>query len=152
MIRFTRKLCKKITNTGDTCYTLAIPREIAEVLRLEDGGLVSLEARYRYDGDRWIQDHFVIKNYDDSIKATTEIFDPLGVHSGDGTYGFVDVEIEPKTKGPSRVVEEGRITDFRHSIQQLRAALRFVATEQRRAGLVPSGGLVPGFEPTDWQL
>ncbi len=134
MIQFRRRLTKKITNTG-VSYTLAIPREVAEVLRLEDGGLVSLEARYRYDGDQWIQDHFEIRNYDDSRKATIEIFDPSRVHSGDGTYGFADVEIKPKTKGPSRGVAEGRIFDPRHTIRQLRAALRFVAAEQRAAGL-----------------
>lgn len=130
MIQFRRRLSKKITKSG-VHYTISIPREIVEVLRLEDGGLVSLEARYRYDGDQWVQDHFEIRNYDDSRKATIEIFDPSRVHSGDGTYGFVDVEIKPKTKGPSRGVAEGRITDPRHSLRQIRAAIRFVAAEQR---------------------
>lgn len=125
MIRFTRKLTKKITNTG-TCYTLAVPREIADELKLPDGGLVSLRI--------WAhRNEVLVENYEDSWKATIEIFDPARVHSGDGTYGFVDVEVKPKTRGRSRGFVEGKITDPTNTVRQLKLALRWVKADCSRA-------------------
>ncbi len=120
MIRFTRKLTKKITNTGD-CYVLAIPREVAEVLRLEDGGLVSLRI--------WAhRNEVLIENYDDSWHPYQEVFSPA-------KPGFVDVEIEPKTRGPSRGFAEGRITDPRQLLRDVRVLIKFIDASQRAAGL-----------------
>ena len=49
MVSFTRTLQKHVTKTG-TYYVLSIPREIAQDLQLEAGGLCSLEVRARPKG------------------------------------------------------------------------------------------------------
>lgn len=44
MMTFTRTLQKHVTKTGDH-YVLSIPREIAQDIQLEAGGLCSIEVR-----------------------------------------------------------------------------------------------------------
>jgi len=53
MVSFTRTLQKHITKTG-THYVLSIPREIAQDLQLEAGGLCSLEVRARPKGKAYV--------------------------------------------------------------------------------------------------
>ena len=53
MVSFTRTLQKHITKTG-THYVLSIPREIAQDLQLEAGGLCNLEVRARPKGKAYV--------------------------------------------------------------------------------------------------
>ena len=53
MVSFTRTLQKHITKTG-AHYVLSIPREIAQDLQLEAGGLCNLEVRARPKGRTYV--------------------------------------------------------------------------------------------------
>lgn len=120
MVRFRRKLTKKITNTG-TCYTLAIPREIAEALRLEDGGLVSLRI--------WShRNEVLMQNYQDSPHPVREVFSPA-------QEDFIEVEAKPNTHGPSRSFGEYQHVDFKVDIREIWASLRWLKAQQRAAGI-----------------
>mgnify|MGYP006910665880 CR=1 FL=1 len=117
VIRFKRKLVKKTTTTG-THYTVSIPREIADELKLIDGGLVSLRI--------WShRNEVLLQNYDDSIlKPYIEAFDPM-------QGKFVNREVKPMTKGPSRPCAEGRITNTKLCLRELWSAIRFVDRLQK---------------------
>lgn len=120
MIKFRRKVAKKITNTGHDSYVVSIPREIAEELRLPAGGLVSLTV--------WAhRNEVLIENYADSWKAYQEVFDPT-------KPGFVKVEIKPKTRGRSRGFAEGLILDLRQFLRDTRALCRFLEATRPASG------------------
>ena len=53
MVSFTRTLQKHVTKTG-THYILSIPREIAQDLQLEAGGLCSIKVRARPKGKAYV--------------------------------------------------------------------------------------------------
>lgn len=122
MIRFTRKLTKKITNTGHDSYVVSIPREIAEELRLPEGGLVSLRVwAYRNE--------VLIENYEESWHPYQEVFSPAKL-------GFVDIEIEPKTRGRSRGFAEGRVLPTPGQfLRETKALCRYLEATRLPSGL-----------------
>ncbi len=95
LIQFRRKVVKKVTNTGHDSYVVSIPREIAEELRLTEGGLVSLVV-WGHRGE------ILMQNYDESLKQYQEVLDL-------SKPDFVAVEVEPTTRGPSRGFAEGLV-------------------------------------------
>lgn len=121
VIRFTRQLTKKITNTGHDSYVLSIPREIADELKLPYGGLVSLRI--------WAhRNEVLIENYEESWHPYQEVFSPAKL-------GFVDVEIEPKTRGRSRGFAEGRVLDPRQFLREAKALCRYLEATRLPSGL-----------------
>jgi hypothetical protein len=90
MMRFTRTLQKHVTKTGDH-YVLSIPREVAQDLRLEAGGLCSLEVRTKpkgkaevvltsYQDDPLYIRHFNIEGldvYDELLMTAIPLKDPI---------------------------------------------------------------------------
>lgn len=122
LIKFRRKVVKKVTNTGHDSYVLAIPREVAEVLRLEDGGLVSLRI--------WAhRNEVLIENYEDSWHPYQEVFSPA-------KPGFVDVGIEPKTRGRSRGFAEGRVLPTPGQfLRETKALCRYLEATRLPSGL-----------------
>jgi hypothetical protein len=120
VIKFRRKVAKKVTNTGHDSYVVSIPREIAEELRLPEGGLVSLRV-WAHRGE------VLIENYDDSLKAYQEVFDLAQL-------GFVKAEIEPKTRGRSRGFAEGLIFDPRQFLREAKALRRYLDATRMALG------------------
>ncbi len=127
-LRFTRTLQKRVTATGSH-YVLSIPREIAQALDLQDGGLCSIGIPDNSHKNKKAE--AILMAYKDTPLLYREIFDPTRVHSGDGTYGFIEVPISPRTRGPSRSCGHGRVLD-RALLRELRAARLFVEAEVKR--------------------
>ncbi len=127
-MRFTRTLQKRVTATG-THYILSIPMEIAQDLDLQGGGLCSIEIRNKCNKNKKAE--AVLMAYKDTPPLYREIFDPTRVHSGDGTHGFIEVPIPPRTRGPSGSWGHGRVLD-RALLRELRAARLFVEAEVKR--------------------
>lgn len=122
MIKFRRKVAKKITNTGHDSYVLSIPREIAEELRLPEGGLVSLVV-WGHRGE------VLIENYEDSLKQYQEVIDLT-------KPAFVEVEIEPKTRGRSRGFAEGRVLPTPGQfLRETKALCRYLEATRLPSGL-----------------
>ncbi len=122
LIKFRRKVVKKVTNTGHDSYVVSIPREIAEELRLPEGGLVSLRI-WAHRGE------VLIENYEDSWHPYQEVFSPA-------KPGFVDVEIEPKTRGPSRGFAEGRVLPTPGQfLRETKALCRYLEATRLPSGL-----------------
>ncbi len=119
---------KRVTATG-THYVLSIPREIVQALDLQDGGLCSIEIVNKLNTNKKAK--AILMAYKDTPPLYREIFDPTRVHSGDGTYGFIEVPILPRTRGPSRSWGHGRVLD-RALLRELRAARLFVEAEVKR--------------------
>jgi len=115
-------LTKKITNTGHDSYVVSIPREIAEELRLPEGGLVSLRVwAYRNE--------VLIENYEESWHPYQEVFSPAKL-------GFVDIEIEPKTRGRSRGFAEGRVLPTPGQfLRETKALCRYLEATRLPSGL-----------------
>ena len=113
LIKFRRKVAKKVTNTGHDSYVVSIPREIAEELRLPDGGLVSLRV-WGHRGE------VLMQNYEDSLHPYQEVIDLTKL-------AFVDAEIEPKTRGRSRGFAEGLVLQTpRQFLQETKALCRYL--------------------------
>lgn len=127
-LQFSRTLQHRVKATG-THYVLSIPREIAQALDLQDGGLCSIGIPDKSDKNKKAE--VVLVAYKDTPPLTREIFDPTRVHSGDGTHGFIEVPILPRTRGPSRSWGHGRVLD-RALLRELRAARLFVEAEAKR--------------------
>ena len=109
MIRFTRILQKRVTNTGDH-FVLSIPREVAQDLQLEQGGLCSLEIRERPRGRAEV----TLKAYQDDPLYVTQ-FNPASFIDDD-IDPTMELPLTPTTKGPSNQV----------SRQELRPTLRAI--------------------------
>jgi len=98
MVSFARTLQKHITKTG-AHYVISIPREIAQDLQLEAGGMCSLEIRARPNGKAEV----ALMSYQDNplyirqfnIKGLDDYDEPL--------MNAIPLE-EPITKGRSQAV------------------------------------------------
>jgi len=119
LIQFRRKVTKKVTNTGHDSYVVSIPREIAEELRLPDGGLVSLRV-WGHRGE------VLIENYEDSWHPYQNVLDL-------NKMAFVDAEIEPKTRGRSRGFAEGLVLPTpRQFLRETKALCRYLDATRPR--------------------
>lgn len=122
LIKFRRKVVKKVTNTGHDSYVVSIPREIAEELRLPEGGLVSLRI-WAHRGE------VLMENYEDSWKQYQEVLDLAKLD-------FVEVEIEPKTRGRSRGFAEGRVLPTPGQfLRETKALCRYLEATRLPSGL-----------------
>jgi len=129
-LRFTRTLQKQATKTGDY-YTLSIPREVAQDLQLEAGGLCSIEVRERLRGSAEV----ALIAYQD---------DPLYVHQFNPA-SFVDDTIDPMTeisltkpttKGPSKQVES---QGWKPTLRAVHWSLKVVEKRVDKMMSTPSG-------------
>lgn len=108
MVSFTRTLQKHITKTG-AHYVLSIPREIAQALDLQEGGLCHFEIRPD-------KGEVVLNNYQER---------PLLISHFDLTEaGLFKMPLEnPVTKGPSQSVTHQAL---KPSLASLRIAVKFL--------------------------
>ena len=105
-LRFTRTLQKQATKTGDY-YTLSIPREVAQDLQLEAGGLCSIDVRTEPKGKCEV----VLMSYQDNplyirqfnIKGLDDYDEPL--------MNAIPLE-NPVTKGRSQAVNRQQFESF----------------------------------------
>jgi hypothetical protein len=97
-MRFTRTLQKRVTDTGNH-YVLSIPREVAQDLQLEQGGLISLDVRDKPRGGVEV----ALKAYQDEPLLIRE-FNPRFL-TEDDTSAMIETPLEhPATKGPSNEI------------------------------------------------
>jgi hypothetical protein len=116
-MHFTRRLSLKHHPTGDH-FTLAVPREIAQVLGLQDGGgLVSIELDCT-NRTSTKKGHSVLKAYLDSDFAWREKFDPTHPKV------FRPVAISPRTLGLSKPWGSGKVLDLKEELKDARAIIR----------------------------
>jgi len=129
-IRFTRALQKHITDSGPR-YVLSIPREVAQDLQLDQGGLCSIEVKELPRGGVEV----TLKAYQD---------DPLYVHQFNPA-SFVDENIKPMTeisltkpttKGPSKQVQS---QGWRPTLRALHWSLKVIKIRVDRMMSTPSG-------------
>jgi hypothetical protein len=117
MISFTRTLQKHITKTG-AHYVLSIPREIAQDLQLEAGGLCNLEVRTEPKGKAEV----ALMSYQDNplyirqfnIKGLEDYDEPL--------MNAIPLE-NPVTKGRSQAVNRQL---FKSYIASSNLALKYI--------------------------
>lgn len=126
-LKFIRKLQHRVTTRGTDIYTVTVPPEIAQALKLEDGGLCSITIR------TWPRCKAVVtlEPYKDH-PLMVDRFDPSRVHSGDGTLGFIHVPVSnPTTRGPSRSLWHRSLIPY---LKASKAALKFVKADMARLG------------------
>ena len=117
MVRFTRTLQKHITKTG-AHYVLSIPREIAQDLQLEAGGICNLEVRTEPKGKAYValtpyqEDPLYIRQF--NIEGLDVYDEPL--------MKAIPLE-NPITKGRSQAVNRQL---FKSSIIALNLAAKYV--------------------------
>ena len=105
MVSFTRTLQKHITKTG-THYVLSIPREIAQDLQLEAGGLCSIEVRAESKGKSYValtpyqKDPLYIRH-----------FNPDGLDNDEPVMTAIPLG-NPVTKGRSQAVDRQQFKSF----------------------------------------
>ena len=105
MVSFTRTLQKHITKTG-THYVLSIPREIAQDLQLEAGGLCSIEVRAESKGKTEV----VLTPYKDDPLYIRH-FNPEGLDNDEPVMTAIPLE-NPITKGRSQAVNRQQFESF----------------------------------------
>jgi hypothetical protein len=105
MVSFTRTLQKHITKTG-THYVLSIPREIAQDLQLEAGGLCSIDVRTEPKGKAYValtpyqKDPLYIRH-----------FNPEGLDNDEPVMTAIPLK-NPVTKGRSQAVDRQQFKSF----------------------------------------
>ena len=105
MVSFTRTLQKHITKTG-THYVLSIPREIAQDLQLEAGGLCSIDVRTEPKGKAYValtpyqKDPLYIRH-----------FNPDGLDNDEPVMTAIPLG-NPVTKGRSQAVDRQQFKSF----------------------------------------
>ena len=105
MVSFTRTLQKHITKTG-AHYVLSIPREIAQDLQLEAGGLCSIEVRAESKGKSYValtpyqKDPLYIRH-----------FNPEGLDNDEPVMTAIPLK-NPVTKGRSQAVDRQQFKSF----------------------------------------
>lgn len=134
MVSFTRKLQKHITKAG-THYVLSIPREIAQDLQLDAGGLCSLDVRTKPKGKAYValtpyqEDPLYIRQF--NIEGLDVYDEPL--------MKAIPLE-EPITKGRSQAVNrqlfKSYIASSNLALKYLKARLNLMrSTKSDRAAL-----------------
>ena len=105
MVSFTRTLQKHITKTG-THYVLSIPREIAQDLQLEAGGLCILEVRAESKGKAYVA---LVPYQKDPLYIRH--FNPEGLDNDEPVMTAIPLE-NPVTKGRSQAVDRQQFKSF----------------------------------------
>ena len=105
MVSFTRTLQKHVTKTG-THYVISIPREIAQDLQLEAGGLCNLEVRTESKGKAYVA---LVPYQKDPLYIRH--FNPEGLDNDEPVMTAIPLE-NPVTKGRSQAVDRQQFKSF----------------------------------------
>jgi hypothetical protein len=130
MVRFTRTLQKRVTKTG-AHYVLSVPREVAQDLHLDQGGLCSLEVKVTPRGRAEV----ALNAYQDDPLYIRQ-FNIEGLDVYDAPLTISCPLEEPITKGPSQAVTRQAFKPF---LAASRIAIKVLKIRIDKMMSTPSG-------------